>query len=73
MSHSPARSKEVIESYKQRKLARSAIVRIHELILEFERQRVSDKRWAGAGLLLIVLVVGVSLYLFMSGDRIVLN
>ena len=73
MSPTPTRSKAVVEAFKQRKLARSAMRRIHELIQGFEQERVTDKRLAGAGLLAILLLIGVSLYFFLSGDSVTLN
>jgi len=47
--------------------------RIHELIESFEQERATDKRFAGAGLLAILLLLGVSLYFFMSGDSVTLH
>jgi len=47
--------------------------RIHELIQGFEQERVTDKRLAGAGLLAILLLIGVSLYFFLSGDSVTLH
>ena len=73
MSPTPTRSEAVVEAYKQRKLAQSAMRRIHELIQGFEQERVTDKRLAGAGLLAILLLIGVSLYFFLSGDNITLR
>ena len=73
MSPTPTRSEAVVENYKQRKLAQSAMRRIHELIQGFEQERVTDKRLAGAGLLAILLLIGVSLYFFLSGDSVTLH
>jgi len=73
MSPTPTRSEAVVEDYKQRKLAQSAMRRIHELIQGFEQERVTDKRLAGAGLLAILLLIGVSLYFFLSGDSVTLR
>ncbi|MCP4769742.1 MAG: hypothetical protein GY875_26210 [Gammaproteobacteria bacterium] len=73
MSPTPTRSEAVVEAYRQRKLAHSAMRRIHELIQSFEQERATDKRLAGAGLLAILLLLGVSLYFFMSGDSITLR
>lgn len=73
MSPTPTRSEEVVEAYKQRTLALSAMRRIHELIRGFEQERATDKRLAGAGLLAILLLIGVSLYFFLSGDSITLH
>jgi hypothetical protein len=46
--------------------------RIHALIQSFEQERATDKRLAGAGLLAILLLLGVSLYFFMSGNSVTL-
>jgi len=73
MSTTPTRSEEVVEGYKQRKLALSAMRRIHALIQSFEQERATDKRLAGAGLLAILLLLGVSLYFFMSGNSVTLH
>ncbi len=73
MSPTPTRSEEVVESFKQRKLAFSAMRRIHELIQSFEQERATDKRLAGVGLLVILLLLGVSLYFFMSADSVTLR
>ena len=73
MSPTPTRSEAVVENYKQRKLAQSAMRRIYELIQGFEQDRATDKRLAGAGLLAILLLLGVSLYFFLSGDSVTLH
>ncbi len=73
MSSTPTRSEEVVESFKQHKLALSAMRRIHELIQSFEQERATDKRLAGVGLLAILLLLGVSLYFFMSGGSVTLH
>ena len=73
MSQTPTRSEEVVESFKQRKLAQTAMRRIHELIREFEQERNADRRWARIGVILIFLVIGMSLVFFLSGDSVILN
>jgi hypothetical protein len=73
MSTTPTRSEEVVESFKQRKLALSAMRRIQALLESFEQERATDKRLAGAGLLAILLLIGVSIYFFLSGDNITLR
>ena len=73
MSPTPTRSEAVVNSFKQRKLAFSAMRRIHELIQSFEQERATDRRLAGAGLLVILVLLGVSLYFFLSGDSVTLR
>jgi hypothetical protein len=73
MSPTPTRSEAVVEDYKRRKLAQSAMRRIHELIQSFEQGRATDKRLARAGLLVILLLIGISLYFYMSGDSVTLH
>ena len=73
MSQTPTRSEEVVESFKQRKLAQSAMRRIHELIREFEQDRIADRRWARVGIALILLVLGISMFFFLGGDSVILN
>ena len=68
MSSTPTRSEAVVTSFKQRKLAISAMHRIRELIRSFEQERATDRRLAQLGLVVILLLIGVSLYFFMSGD-----
>jgi len=73
MSPAQTRSEAVVEAFKQRKLTLSAMRRIHALIQSFEQERATDKRLAGAGLLVILLLLGVSLYFFMSGNSVTLH
>ena len=73
MSTPPTRSEEVVKSFKQRKLALSAMRRIHELLEGFEQERAIDKRLAGVGLLVILLLIGISLFFFMSAHSVTLN
>jgi hypothetical protein len=73
MASEPTRSEQVVADYKQRKLGLSALRRIHELIRGFEEDRAFDWRMARIGLLVIVVLVSVSLYLFFGGERITLN
>jgi hypothetical protein len=73
MSHTPTRSEQVVESFKRRKLAHSAIRRIHELIRSFEDERITDKKHAKIGLVLILLLIGISIYFLTSGNSVVLR
>ncbi len=73
MTAEPTRSEEVISDFKQRKLARSALRRIQELILGFEKDRAFDWRLACIGVIAVVLLVAVSLYFLFSGDSITLR
>ncbi len=59
MPATPNRSEEVVESFKQRKLAQSAFRRIHDLLEGFEQERIVDRKLARAGLLAILLLIGV--------------
>ena len=65
MAADPERSEAVIEDYKKRKLATSALYRIRELIHAFEQDRVSDVRMARIGIV-IILLLGVTAYFFLD-------
>ena len=69
----PTRSEEVISDFKQRKLARSALRRIQELILGFEEDCAFDRQLARIGVIVVVLLVAVSLYFLFSGNSITLS
>ena len=73
MVSEPTRSEEVISDFKQRKLARSALRRIQELILGFEENRAFDRQLARIGVIAVVLLVAVSLYFLFGGDSITLR
>ena len=73
MAAEPTRSEEVISDFKQRKLARSAIRRIQQLIQGFEEEHAFDRRLARLGVIAVVLLVAVSVYFLFSGDSITLR
>ena len=73
MSSTPNRSEEVVNSFKQHKLALSAMRRIHELIESFEQERAADRRLAKAGVPVILLLIGIALYFMLSGDSVTLG
>ena len=72
MAAEPTRSEEVISDFKQRKLVRSALRRIQELILGFEEDRAFDRQLARIGVIAVVLLVAVSLYFLSSDSSIIL-
>jgi len=67
MATEPTRSEEVISEFKQRKLARSAFLRIKELIQGFEDDDAFDRRLARIWVIVLGLLVIVSLFLLFSG------
>jgi len=67
------RSQAVIEDYKKRKLAGSALRRIHELIEGFERDRAVDLRLARIGVTIILVLLGLSVYYFLGGNSLTLS
>ena len=73
MSSRSSRSEAVVEDYKKHKLSRSALRHIRDLLHAFEQERALDRKLAWAGLVMIVLLVSISLYWFLSGDSIVLR
>ena len=62
MSQQSSRSEQVIEGYKNHKLAASALASIYELIQGFEQERIVDRRLAVIGMLGILVLVGISPY-----------
>ncbi len=73
MSTEPTRSEQTISEFKKRKLARSALHRIQELIQGFENDNAFDWRLARVGVLAVAVLVAVSIYLLFSGNRITLR
>lgn len=69
MSLNTPKSSQVIEEYKQHKLARCALCRIHDLIRGFEEDRAFDSRLAQFGMLIILALLAVSACLLLSADR----
>ena len=73
MSVDTNRSEAVVEDYKKRKLARSALRRIREIIHGFEQDRTADLRMARIGITIIIVLLGVAAYLFFGGDSLTLS
>jgi hypothetical protein len=73
MATQSTRSEEVVADFKKHKLAHSALRRIHELLLKFERERAFDRKLARLGLLFIVILVAVSLFWLSSADSMILR
>lgn len=67
MTADSERSAAVVEDYRKRKLARSALRRIHEIIEGFERDRAVDLRLARIGVTIILVLLGLSAYFFFGG------
>ena len=68
-----ARSEAVVEAYRRHKLARSALRRVRDLIAEFDESRAADARLARAGIIALLLLLGLALIFFLSGERITLS
>jgi hypothetical protein len=66
------RSEAVVEDYKKRKLATSALCRIRDLIHGYEKDRVIDLRLARIGII-IILLLGIAAYFFLGGDSVILS
>jgi hypothetical protein len=66
MDSNAPRSNQVIEDFKKRKAANSALHKIHRLIESFDEDRKSNIHWARVGLIAfsILLLVGLSLFIF---------
>ena len=73
MAAEPTRSEAVISEFKQRKLARSALRRIQQLIQGFEEEHVFDRQLARIGVIAVMLLIAVSVYFLFSGDSITLR
>jgi len=73
MSQDMERSKRVVEDYKKRKIARSALQRVHELIHAFEQEHMFDRRMARIGLILILVVLAIAAFRFFSGESATLS
>jgi hypothetical protein len=68
-----SRSEEVISSFKQHKLAISALRRIQELIDGFEKDRAFDRRLARIGIIVMLALLGLAAYVFVGGDSLTLS
>lgn len=73
MSADSERSEAVIEDFKKRKLARSALRRIREVIYGFEQDRAADVRVARIGITIILVMLGLAAYLFFGSDSLTLG
>jgi hypothetical protein len=73
MSSQLNRSEAVITDYKKRKLKRSALRRIQDLLLSFDQERAFDRRLARIGMAVLVLLVAISLYWLASADSMILR
>jgi hypothetical protein len=73
MSSQLNRSEAVITDYKKRKLKRSALRRIQDLLLSFDQERAFDRRLARIGMAVVVLLVAISLYWLASVDSMILR
>lgn len=73
MDSETSRSEQVIEDYKKRKIAASALRRIHEIVQGFEQQRVEDRRLAWFGVVTIALILIVAAVVFFNLDSVRLS
>lgn len=67
------RSEQVVEQYKKHKLAGSALRRIQELIDSFEQERITDRRMARIGVVIIAAVLAFAAYSFFNSQGITLS
>ena len=67
------RSERVVADFKKRKLAASALARIHEIIQGFEQDRIVDRRMARIGIVIILAVLAIAAYFFFSGEDIIIS
>ena len=73
MGSDTSRSEQVVEDYKKRKLAISAMRRIHDLIHSFEKDRAADLRLARIGIVLLLAVLAVAAFYFFNTDSVTLS
>jgi len=73
MSSSSNRSEAVIEDYKKRKLAHSAVRRIEALLQGFDRERAFDRKLARAGVVIVVLLIAASFYWLVNADSLIVR
>ena len=73
MAADTPRSEQVVEDFKKRKLAISALRRIQSLILGFEKDRQADVRIARVGLAALLVVVALATYYFLNADSITIS
>jgi len=74
MSNEPTRSAQVVADFRRRRLAQAALRRIQDLLRGFEEERAFDRRAARFGvILLVLLLVAVSIYLFSAGHSLVIG
>ena len=73
MSGEPNRSEQVLEQYKQRKLARSALLRIQDLIRQFEAEDAFDRKAARVGILALAVLLGAAVFFMYGGAQITLG
>jgi len=72
MSTDTSRSAQVIEDYKRHKLASCALHRINDLIRGFEAERTIDRRLAQFGSILVLALIGASVYFLLNTGRLTL-
>ncbi|MFT5219409.1 MAG: hypothetical protein ACI9LO_000978 [Planctomycetota bacterium] len=72
MESDHSRSEAVVESFKRRKLTISALRSIQQVLLGFKKDRETDQRIAGVGLLLIVVIAAIAAYFFFGTESITL-
>jgi len=72
MSTDTSRSAQVIEDYKRHKLASCALHRINDLLRVFEAQREVDQRLAQFGSILVLALIGASVYFLLNTGRLTL-
>ncbi len=73
MNSDSTRSEQVIEEYKKRKLAASALRRIHDIVQGFERGESEDRRLAWIGVITIAAILIVAALVFFNFDSVKLS
>ncbi len=73
MEPDTSRSKQVVEDYKKRKIAVSALRRIQEVVHGFEQDRQIDRRLARVGIALIVILLVAAAFFFLGTSTVTIT
>jgi len=73
MTTDTSRSEQVVDDYKKHKLARSALRKIHDLILGYEQDRLADARLARIGIVILLVLIATAVYFFFATESVTLS
>ena len=73
MTSDESRSEQVVTAYKKHKLAISALHHVRRMLRGFEQERAADRRLAIFGVVVIVSLLVVAAWFWLSGDRLLIS